>query len=46
MNEVDREHRKLIGEQISDGYDRFPETDEEMAEAEASGKAMIFEEPW
>ena len=43
---VDRERRKLIGEQINAGYKRLPETDEEMAEAHAHGRAMIFEEPW
>lgn len=43
---VDRERRRLIGEQINAGYDRLPETDEEMAEARAHGRAMILEEPW
>lgn len=43
---VDRERRRLIGEQINAGYQRLPETEEEMAEAHARGRAMILEEPW
>jgi metal-responsive CopG/Arc/MetJ family transcriptional regulator len=35
-----------IDRQIREGYERIPETDEEMAWAEASAREMIREEPW
>jgi len=43
---VDRHRRDEIGRQIVEGYRRMPETDEEMAWAEASLQAMVEEEPW
>ncbi len=43
---VDRERRRLIGEQINAGYERLPETEQALAAAEARGRAMILEEPW
>ncbi len=43
---VDRERRRLIGEQINAGYERVPESEEEMADAHRRGRAMILEEPW
>ena len=46
MGRVDRHRRDEIGRQIVEGYRRMPETDEEMAWAEASLQAMVEEEPW
>jgi metal-responsive CopG/Arc/MetJ family transcriptional regulator len=40
------EARDEISRQIIEGYERIPETDEEMAIAEASGREGIEEEPW
>jgi metal-responsive CopG/Arc/MetJ family transcriptional regulator len=40
------EARDEITRQIIAGYERIPETDEEMAWAEASAREMIEEEPW
>lgn len=43
---VDRHRRDEIGRQIVEGYRRVPETEEEMAWAEASLHAMVEDEPW
>ena len=43
---VDTQRRKRIGEAILEGYRRIPETEEELAWAEAATIAMIEEEPW
>lgn len=43
---LDAEQRRLIGEAIADGYRRIPQTEDELAGAEASARAMIAEEPW
>jgi metal-responsive CopG/Arc/MetJ family transcriptional regulator len=40
------EERDEISRQIVAGYERIPETDEEMAWAEAGVREMIEEEPW
>jgi metal-responsive CopG/Arc/MetJ family transcriptional regulator len=40
------EARDEITRQIIAGYERIPETDEEMAWAEAGVREMIEEEPW
>lgn len=40
------EARDEISRQIVAGYERIPETAEEMAWAEASGREGIEEEPW
>jgi metal-responsive CopG/Arc/MetJ family transcriptional regulator len=40
------EEKARIGQEIREGYERMPETDEEMAWAEASTREMIEEEPW
>jgi len=40
------QERDEISRQIIEGYERIPETDEEMAWAEASAREMIREEPW
>jgi Arc/MetJ-type ribon-helix-helix transcriptional regulator len=43
---VDQQRRKRIGDAIVEGYRRIPETDEEIAWAEAATIAMIEDEPW
>jgi metal-responsive CopG/Arc/MetJ family transcriptional regulator len=40
------EARDEISRQIIAGYERIPETDEEMAWAEASAREGVEEEPW
>ena len=40
------EEQAEIDRQIREGYERIPETDEELAAAEASGREGIREEPW
>ena len=43
---VDEERRRRIGAEIVAGYERLPETDEEIAQAERATRALIEEEPW
>jgi Arc/MetJ-type ribon-helix-helix transcriptional regulator len=43
---LDSHRRTLIAERILDGYDRIPETNDELAHAAALARAMVFEEPW
>jgi putative addiction module CopG family antidote len=43
---VDERRRQAIGEQIIAGYDRLPETPDELLQAEAAARAMIDDEPW
>jgi metal-responsive CopG/Arc/MetJ family transcriptional regulator len=40
------EDKARIDREIIEGYERIPETEEEMAWAEASAREMIREEPW
>lgn len=40
------EAKAKIDREIIEGYERIPETEEEMAWAEASARDMIREEPW
>jgi metal-responsive CopG/Arc/MetJ family transcriptional regulator len=40
------EEEAEISRQIVEGYERIPETEEEIAWAEASLREMIREEPW
>jgi predicted DNA-binding protein len=40
------EERDRISREIVAGYERMPETEEELAEARASTRRMIEEEPW
>lgn len=42
----DRRRREAIGRAIVEGYERIPETDEELAWAERAAREMIREEPW
>lgn len=43
---VDEHRRQQIGAEIIAGYERCPETDEEIAQAEQATRALIEEEPW
>jgi Arc/MetJ-type ribon-helix-helix transcriptional regulator len=43
---VDERRRQAIGDQILAGYDRLPETADELQQAEAAARAMIDDEPW
>ncbi len=43
---VDGERRAAVGARILDGYERVPETPDELAQADAMARAMIAEEPW
>ena len=43
---VDERRRGAIGDEIIAGYERVPETAEELASAEANARAMIADEPW
>jgi Arc/MetJ-type ribon-helix-helix transcriptional regulator len=43
---VDEQRRRRIGAEIVAGYERCPETDEELAQAERATQALIEEEPW
>lgn len=43
---IDEQRRRRIGAEIVAGYERIPETDEEIKQAERATRAMIEEEPW
>jgi Arc/MetJ-type ribon-helix-helix transcriptional regulator len=43
---IDEQRRRRIGAEIVAGYERFPETDEELAQAERTTRTLIEEEPW
>jgi Arc/MetJ-type ribon-helix-helix transcriptional regulator len=43
---VDRHRRRQIGARIAEAYRRQPQTDEELAGAQAAVVRMIAEEPW
>lgn len=43
---VDEQRRRRIGAEIVAGYERCPQTDEEIARAERAIRASINEEPW
>ena len=43
---IDERRRRAIGHEIVAGYQRVPETAEELAAAEANARAMIADEPW
>jgi metal-responsive CopG/Arc/MetJ family transcriptional regulator len=40
------EEEARIDREIREGYERIPETDEELAAAEREGREMVREEPW
>lgn len=43
---IERERRAAIGEAIVRGYERCPETAEEVQVARANLRRLIAEEPW
>ena len=43
---IDRHRRRRIGEAIVRGYEALPQTDAEIAWADAATIRMIAEEPW
>jgi len=43
---VDAEARRRVGVEIAAGYERVPQTDEEVAAATAGARRSIEEEPW
>lgn len=43
---IDERRRQAIGDQIIAGYDRLPETADELRHAETAARAMIGDEPW
>jgi Arc/MetJ-type ribon-helix-helix transcriptional regulator len=43
---LDEQRRRRIGAEIVAGYERYPETDEELAQAEQATRRLIEEEPW
>ena len=43
---IDERRRRAIGEQILAGYDRSPETPDELQQAEVAARAMIDDDPW
>lgn len=43
---VDWHRRAEIGAAIVEGYRRMPQTEEELAGADAAARRMIAEEPW
>ncbi len=47
LEKLVEEHRKRrVAAEIVAGYERVPETDEELAQAERATRALIEEEPW
>ena len=43
---VDRLERERIGRQIVEGYERIPETEEELEGIDEELEEMLAEEPW
>ncbi len=43
---IDTHQRRRIGDAISDGYRRLPQTQQEMGWADSATASMIAEEPW
>jgi len=43
---VDQQRRAAIGREIVEGYERVPQTDEELFWADEATRQMIREEPW
>jgi len=43
---IDSRRRARVGRAIVEGYERVPETDEELSWAHEAGRRMIAEEPW
>lgn len=43
---VDQHRRRLVGNQIAEGYASKPQTEEELAGLDEATHALIAEEPW
>ena len=43
---LDEHRRAAVGAKILAGYHQAPETADELAQAEATARSMIAEEPW
>ncbi len=43
---VDERRRRAIGDRIIAGYDRLPESPDELQQAALAARAMIDDEPW
>lgn len=43
---VDRHRRQSVGAQIIEGYQREPQTKEELAGLDEATTALVLEEPW
>jgi Arc/MetJ-type ribon-helix-helix transcriptional regulator len=43
---VDERRRQRIGAEIVAGYERCPETEEELAGLDRKTRALVAEEPW
>ncbi len=43
---VDEQRRRRIGAEIVAGYERMPQTEEELAGIDEATRALIAEEPW
>lgn len=43
---LDAHERSVIDQKIVDAYTRMPQSDEELAVADAAARALIEDEPW
>jgi Arc/MetJ-type ribon-helix-helix transcriptional regulator len=43
---IDRHRRQQLGERITDGYRRIPQTDEETTGLDEATRALVEAEPW
>jgi Arc/MetJ-type ribon-helix-helix transcriptional regulator len=43
---VDQHRRRAVGARIVEGYERQPQTSEELAGLEQATAALVAEEPW
>ena len=43
---IDEEHRRRVGQAISEGYQQMPQTEEELEGINSAAAEMIAQEPW
>jgi Arc/MetJ-type ribon-helix-helix transcriptional regulator len=43
---LEADRRRRVGVMIGEGYERMPETEDELATAEGNLRRLIAEEPW
>ena len=43
---IDEERRRRVGRAIVEGYNRMPQTEEELARIDIAAAGMIAQEPW